>query len=70
MIIKISSIVIGYSLKTRVMSKKWKKKPSPNPRGVEGQNLYNYFFIVREISQLASTSCAKHGFSQWLEVEN
>ena len=62
--------MIGYSLKTRVMSKKWKKKPSPNPRGVEGQNLYNYFFIVREISQLASTSCAKHGFSQWLEVEN
>ena len=48
------------------MSKKWKKKPSPNPRGVEGQNLYNYFFIVREISQLASTSCAKHGFSQRL----
>ena len=34
--------------------------------GVEGQNLYDYFFIVREISQLASTSCAKHGFSQWL----
>ena len=62
--------MIGYSLKTRVMSKKRKKKPSPNPRGVEGQNLYNYFFIVREISQLASTSCAKHGFSQWLEVEN
>ena len=25
-----------------------------------------YFFIVREISQLGSTSCAKHGFSQWL----
>ena len=47
------------------MSKK-QKKPFPNPRGVEGQNLYDYFFIVREISQLASTSCAKHGFSQWL----
>ena len=47
------------------MSKKW-KKPFPNPRGVEGQNLYDYFFIVREISQLASTSCAKHGFSQRL----
>ena len=31
-------IVIGYSIKTRVMSKKW-KKPSPSPRGVEGQNL-------------------------------
>ena len=41
-------------------------KPFPCPRGVEGQNLYDYFFIVREISQLASTSCAKHGFSQWL----
>ena len=41
-------------------------KPSPNPWGVEGQNLYNYFFFVREISQLASSSCAKHGFSQWL----
>ena len=65
-----SSIVIGYSIKTRVMSKKWKKKPSPSPRGVEGQNLYDYFFIVREISQIASTSCAKHGFSQWLEIEN
>ena len=48
------------------MSKEWKKKPSPNPRGVEGQNLYDYFFIVREISQLGSTSRAKHGFSQWL----
>ena len=48
------------------MSKEWKKKPSPNPREVEGQNLYDYFFIVREISQLASTSCAKHGFSQRL----
>ena len=43
------------------MSKKW-KKPSPNPRGVEGQNLYDYIFIDREISQLASTSSAKHGF--------
>ena len=41
-------------------------KPSPSPQGVEGQNLYDYFFIVREISQLGSTSCAKHGFSQWL----
>ena len=41
-------------------------KPFPSPRGVEGQNLYDYFFIVREISQLASTSCPKHGFSQWL----
>ena len=41
-------------------------KPNPSPRGVEGQNLYDYFFIVREISQLGSTSCAKHGFSQWL----
>ena len=41
-------------------------KPFPSPRGVEGQNLYDYFFIVREISQLGSTSCAKHGFSQWL----
>ena len=50
------------------MSKEWKKKPSPNPRGVEGQNLYDYFFIVREISQLASTSRAKHGFSQWLRA--
>ena len=49
------------------MSKKW-KKPSPNPRGVEGQNLYDYIFIVREISQLASTSRAKHGFSQWLRA--
>ena len=48
------------------MSKEWKKKPSPNPREVEGQNLYDYFFIVREISQLGSTSRAKHGFSQWL----
>ena len=39
-------------------------KPFPNPRGVESQNLYDYFFIVRDITQLASTSCAKHGFSQ------
>ena len=39
------------------MSKKW-KKPFPNPRGVEGQSLYDYFFIVQEISQLASISCA------------
>ena len=60
--------MIGYSIKTRVMSKKW-KKPSPNPRGIEGQNLYDYFFIVRE-TQLASSYCAKHGFSQWLEIEN
>ena len=26
------------------MSKEWEKKPSPNPRGVEGQNLHDYFF--------------------------
>ena len=49
------------------MSKEWEKKPSPNPRGVEGQNQNDYFFfIVWEISQLGSTSRAKHGFSQWL----
>ena len=48
--------------------KSGKKKPSPNPRGVEGQNLYDYFFIVREISQLASTSRAKRGFSQWIRA--
>ena len=65
--IKIFLIVIGYSIKTRVMSKKW-KKPSPNPRGVEGQNLYAYIFIVREISQLASTSSAKHGFFRIKQV--
>ena len=47
------------------MSKKW-NKTLPNPRGVEGQNLYDYFFIVREISQLGLTSRAKHGFSLWL----
>ena len=39
------------------MSKKWNKTLPL---------LLNYFFIVREISQLASTSRAKHGFSQWL----
>ena len=53
--------MIVYSIKTHVMSKNW-KKPFPNPRGVEGQSLYDYFFIVWEISQLASTSCAKHSF--------
>ena len=26
------------------MSKEWEKNPSPNPRGVEGQNLHDYFF--------------------------
>ena len=31
--IEISSIVIGYSIKTRVMSKKWNKTLLKSPRG-------------------------------------
>ena len=33
--IKISSIVIGYSIKTRVMSKKWQKILPPIPEGLK-----------------------------------
>ena len=46
--------------------KSGKKNPPPIPEGLKVKICMIIFFIVREISQLGSTSRAKHGFSQWL----
>ena len=48
------------------MSKSGKQNPPPIPEGLKVKICMITFFIVQEISQLASSSCAEHGFSQWL----
>ena len=40
----ISSIVIGYSIKTRVMSKKWNKTLPQSSRGWRSKSVWLFFY--------------------------
>ena len=56
--IKISSIVIGYSIKTRVMSKKWKKKnPPQSPRGWRSKSVWLLFYFPEDFPDSLDLLC-------------